>query len=138
VPFLRGGQVATALERAMHHGSRRLFLGYWLYLSAAENLWRDLHVLYGFASSAKLAGKAVDDAAMPGTTSAGHAYAHAVLLSLSNPYRFSQREQEQPEGQHGESAKDHAPKGKPCPPGGKSRVIAGFDPASGALVRSGA
>ncbi|MEZ5465594.1 MAG: hypothetical protein R3F22_10310 [Lysobacteraceae bacterium] len=94
VPFLRGGQVATALQRAIHHGSRRLFLGYWLYLSPAEGIWRQLHSLYGFAEASKLAGKSVDDAAVRGATSPGHAYAHAVLLSLSNPYRFSQREQD--------------------------------------------
>jgi len=95
VPFLRGGQVATALQRAIHHVSRRLFLGYWLYLSPAENLWRELHAMYGFAESARLAGKSVEDDAMPGATAPGHAYAHAVLLALSNPYRFSQREQDQ-------------------------------------------
>ncbi|HPF73878.1 MAG: hypothetical protein R3F12_05860 [Lysobacteraceae bacterium] len=95
VPFMRGGQVAMALERSMFHASRRLLLGYGLYMSPSEGVWRDLHALYGFADSVKLTGKSVDDAGMPGATSPGHAYAHAVLLAVSNPYRFSQREQEQ-------------------------------------------
>ena len=95
VPFMRGGQVATALERSMFHAARRLLIGYTLYMSPSDGLWRELHVLYGFAVSSKLAGKSVDDASVPGATSPGHAYAHAVLLAISNPYRFSQREQEQ-------------------------------------------
>ena len=94
VPFLRGGQVATALQRAIYHASRRLFLGYWLYLSPADGLWKTLHSLYGFAETSKLAGKSVEDTTTPGGVSPLHGYAHAVLLSLSNPYRFSQREQE--------------------------------------------
>ncbi len=94
VPFMRGGQVAMALERSMFHAGRRLLLGYKLYMSPSAGLWRELHALHGFAGRAKLAGKSVDDSAVPCATSPAHAYAHAVLLAVSNPYRFSQREQE--------------------------------------------
>lgn len=93
VPFLRGGVVTQALERALYHASRQLALAYFLYRTPPAGAWLELHVLNGFARSVKLHQKPVDDIALRRPATAESGYAQAVLLALSNPYRFSQREQ---------------------------------------------
>ena len=93
VPFLRGKAVTQALERALYHGSRLLALAYYLYRTPPEGAWTELHILDAYARSVDLHRKPVDDIALrhPATPESG--YGQAVLLALSNPYRFSQREQ---------------------------------------------
>ncbi|MFA5683015.1 MAG: hypothetical protein WCZ65_07435 [Lysobacteraceae bacterium] len=93
VPFLRGGSVALALERAIFHASRLLTRAYFVYDSPREGEWNTLHALFGFARSVSLEDKAIDEVIEEQTLSVGQIYAQALLLALSNPYRFSQREQ---------------------------------------------
>jgi len=93
VPFLRGGVVARAVERALYHGSRQLALAYFLYRAPAAGVWRGLHAIDAFARSVSLQHKPVEDIALRHPASVESGYGQAVLLALSNPYRFSQREQ---------------------------------------------
>ncbi len=93
IPFLRGGAVAQALERAMLHQSRLLMRAYFLYSAPPEGSWSTLHALFDFARSQKLEDKAIDEAVEEQSVSPAQLYGQALLLALSNPYRFSQREQ---------------------------------------------
>lgn len=93
VPFLRGGQVAQALQRAIYHAACHLAASYFLYRTPDPGAWGSLHALYLFAQGAGLADKASDEPVERTSLTPGHAYAHALLLALSNPYRFTQREQ---------------------------------------------
>lgn len=93
VPFLRKTMVTQALERSLYHGSRLLALSYYLYRTPPEGVWAELHLLDAFARSVGLHRKPVEDIALRHPATAESGYAQAVLLALSNPYRFSQREQ---------------------------------------------
>ncbi len=93
IPFLRGAAVAQALERALFHQSRLLMRAYFLYSAPADASWSTLHALYDFARSQKLEDKAVEESVEHQTLTASQLYGQAVLIALSNPYRFSQRDQ---------------------------------------------
>lgn len=93
VPFLKGAQVAVALERAVFHASRDLASSYFLYRTPAAGVWRAINALFRFAQASKLDDKAVEEPVERIALSPRQAYAQALLLALSNPYRFSQREQ---------------------------------------------
>ncbi|MCK7593145.1 hypothetical protein [Pseudomarimonas salicorniae] len=93
VPLLRGGNVALALERALFHTARCLAHAYFVYRQPPPGIWLQLHRLYAFAQSVRLQDKAVDDAGAKQALSPRSIYAHALLIAVSNPYRFSQREQ---------------------------------------------
>ena len=95
VPFMRGGQVTLALARAISHGSRHLAESYFLYRTPEVGAWLALHALFRFAQGAGLADKPVDEPAERITLTPRRVYAHALLLALSNPYRFTQREQQE-------------------------------------------
>jgi cyclic-di-GMP-binding protein len=93
VPFLRGGNVTHAVQRAIYHHSRCLLHAYSLYQTPDPGIWCALHALYRFALSHKLGDKPVVDPAEQGMVSSQQLYAQALLLALSNPYRFSPKEQ---------------------------------------------
>jgi hypothetical protein len=93
IPFLRGGAVAQALERAMLHQSRLLMRAYFLYSAPSEACWSTLHALFDFTRSHKLEDKAVEEPVEEQAVTTAQLYGQALLLALSNPYRFSQREQ---------------------------------------------
>jgi cyclic-di-GMP-binding protein len=93
VPLLRGGRVAEAIERALYHQSRSLTHAYALYQAPHAGAWRNLHALFRFAASHSLQDTPVVDAAGPGRLTPSLLYMQALLLALSNPYRFSQKEQ---------------------------------------------
>lgn len=91
-PFLRGGQVAQVLERAMYHASRHLFASYFLYRQPEPGAWGGINALLRFARSIGLHDKSVAEPMEKGSASSMSLYVQALLLSLSNPYCFSQRE----------------------------------------------
>jgi hypothetical protein len=93
VPFLKGKQVATALQRAAAHHNEQLLRGYMLYAAPQPGVWLHLHNLYRFAETAGVLEKAVDDPLLGKLAfSVRDSYAHVVLFALCNPYRMSQRE----------------------------------------------
>lgn len=93
VPLFKGGQVTLALARAVHHGARELALDYYLYRTPRSGAWKSLNALHRFARALKLDEKPIEDPAERAALGVRQIYAQALLLALSNPYRFSQREQ---------------------------------------------
>jgi len=70
-----------------------LYRAYVLYLSPPPGVWQMLHDLFRFAVAVRLDEKPVADPVNAGVeTSVRGAYMHALLYALSNPYRFTQRE----------------------------------------------
>ncbi|HET7065591.1 MAG TPA: hypothetical protein VFI49_15060 [Rudaea sp.] len=93
VPFLRGKAVTLSLVRAIQHYGALLYRAYVLYLSPPPGVWQMLHDLFRFAVAVRLDEKPVADPLNGGVeTSVRGAYMHALLYALSNPYRFTQRE----------------------------------------------
>lgn len=92
VPFLRGKTVALALERGIGHLAAELCKGYYLYAAPPEGVWRMMNSLFGFALASRLDDKAVDDPIAGGASTPRQAFAHALLLAISNPYRLTQKE----------------------------------------------
>lgn len=92
VPMLKGKSVALAGLRALVHGGARLHKAYLLYRTPPRGSWQGLHDIYRFIASLGLDERAIDDGANAPALNARHAYAHALLLALANPYRFTQRE----------------------------------------------
>ncbi|HXD84452.1 MAG TPA: hypothetical protein VN599_08480 [Rudaea sp.] len=91
VPFLRGKSVALALTRAIQHRGGCLYQVYLRYHAPPPGAWQNLHDLFGFAIAVGADEKPVPDP-RGGTTSVRLAYIHCLLFALSNPYRFTQRE----------------------------------------------
>lgn len=91
VPFLRGKSVALALTRAIQHRGGCLYQVYLRYHAPPPGAWQNLHDLFGFAIAVGADEKPVPDP-RGGTTSVRLAYIHSLLFALSNPYRFTQRE----------------------------------------------
>jgi hypothetical protein len=93
VPFLKGALATLALERALYHAGLDLAGSYFLYRTPAPGVWAALNALFSFAQGVKLEDKSVEEPAERLALSPRQAYAQSLLLALSNPYRFSQREQ---------------------------------------------
>ena len=93
VPFLRGKVVAMALVRAVTHRGGCLHQVYLLYRVPPPGVWQNLHDLFRFAVAVHADTRAIADPLQNGAqVSVRMAYIHALLFALSNPYRFSQRE----------------------------------------------
>jgi hypothetical protein len=93
VPFMRGGSVALCAQRAVIFGSRLLRHGYHLYRGPLPGVWECLHAVHEFAQLAGVQDKLVSDGGKR-KVSVRQTYTHALLLAVSNPYRFSQKEQD--------------------------------------------
>ncbi|HET6604145.1 MAG TPA: hypothetical protein VFG21_08015 [Xanthomonadaceae bacterium] len=93
VPMMGARAVTTAIERGMHHALQRLALAYEIYSTPPAGAWSDLHRLHAVADATAVADRAVADPARGADTSAAMVYAQAALLAISNPYRFTQRDQ---------------------------------------------
>lgn len=91
VPFLRGKSVALALTRAIQHRGGCLYQVYLRYHAPPPGAWQNLHDLFGFAIAVGADEKPVPDP-RGGTSNVRLAYIHCLLFALSNPYRFTQRE----------------------------------------------
>ena len=91
VPFLRGKSVALALTRAIQHRGGCLYQVYLRYHAPPPGAWQNLHDLFGFAAAVGADEKPVPDP-RGGATNVRLAYIHSLLFALSNPYRFTQRE----------------------------------------------
>ena len=93
VPFMRGKAVALALTRAIQHRNHCLYEAYLLYHAPPPGAWQSLHDLFRFAVAVNLDDKPVEDPLHGGAPiSARMAYMHALLYALTNPYRFTQKE----------------------------------------------
>lgn len=94
VPFLRGGSVLQALERAAWHYSRALALAWRIYRPAGAGAWQGLHRVHRFAAALKLDRKPVEDRAAGASLDVNTIYVQSLLLSAVNPYAFGQAEQD--------------------------------------------
>ncbi len=94
VPFLKGGTVLLALERAAWHYTRSLAAAWRVYRPASAGAWQGLHRVHRFAASIKLDGKAAEDKAAGGSFDVATLYVQALLMSAVNPYAFAQGEQD--------------------------------------------
>lgn len=92
VPFMRGKQVTLALVRAVYHHVRWLTTSYFLYRSPEPGTWAQLYALSTFAAAHKLDTKAIEDKSERRELTVALMQNQAIMLSLANPYRFSQRE----------------------------------------------
>lgn len=92
VPFLRGKVVTLALARAIQHRGMFLYEAYLRYHAPPAGAWQNLHDLFRFAVAIQVDEKPVADDLHGGPTSVRLAYIHELLFALSNPYRFTQRE----------------------------------------------
>lgn len=93
VPFLKGKSVAIAAVRALQHYGSLLAKAYTLYHTPPAGVWLRLHDVFVAAAALRLDDKASPDPSLGGAElSPRLAYAHALLLALSNPYRYTQRE----------------------------------------------
>lgn len=93
VPFLKGKSVAIAAVRALQHYGNLLAKAYALYHTPPAGIWLRLHDVFVAAVALRLDDKASPDPSLGGAElSPRLAYAHALLLALSNPYRYTQRE----------------------------------------------
>ncbi len=91
IPLLKGKHVTLAAVRALTHAGARLHKAYLLYRTPPAGVWQGLHDVYRFAVSLGIDDKVVEDA-QGVAAGARNVYAHALLLALANPYRFTQRE----------------------------------------------
>ncbi len=92
IGLLRGKSVLAALALALHHGSLNLLWRYRLYRTPQPDTWMRLHAAYAFARDSGLAVREAAIDASGTVRSPEHLYLHALLLAVSNPYRFSGRE----------------------------------------------
>ena len=92
VPLLRSGRVALALIRAVYHHARWLAASYFVYRAPEPDAWAQLYALAAFAMAHKLESKAIEDPVERRSLTVALLQNQAILLSLANPYRFSQRE----------------------------------------------
>jgi hypothetical protein len=93
VPFLRGKIVTFALVRAVQHCGALLYRAYLMYQSPPEGVWQMLHDLFQFAVAVRLDEKRIEDPLRGGEqVSVRDSYTQSLLFALSNPYRFTQRE----------------------------------------------
>jgi cyclic-di-GMP-binding protein len=92
VPFMRAKQVALAGVRALQHGGEHLAKSYLLYRTPPPGVWQSLHDVYRFMTMVRFDDRPVEDPLLGGAVNARLAYAHALLLALANPYRYTQRE----------------------------------------------
>jgi hypothetical protein len=92
VPFMRSKQVAQAGVRALQHGAELLAKAYLVYRTPPAGAWQALHDVYRFMTMVRFDDRAVEDPLLGSAVTARLAYAHAMLLALANPYRYTQRE----------------------------------------------
>lgn len=92
VPMFKGNQATLAAVRALQHGGQCLQKSYQCYHAPLAGVWQSLHDIYRVVLDLKLQNRAVDGSRFGGGTRPRNVYAHALLLSLINPYSYSFRE----------------------------------------------
>ncbi len=91
--FITQKDLSSALYHVLYYLSRQLYSSYMLYSCCSENVWRDIHQVYRFASKRRLANKTIKHNLSDKLTIAQQ-YRKILLFSLANPYNFSLKEME--------------------------------------------
>jgi hypothetical protein len=94
LPWLRGGQVAEAVQRAVHHYGEALVVAWRVYADAPVGAWRGLHRTYRFSVARELERRPSKDPLHPGLPDVHQRYVEWLLADVVNPRAFSQAEQE--------------------------------------------
>lgn len=94
LPWLRGGQVAESVQRAVHHYGEALLAGWRVYADVPADAWRGLHRVFRFAAARELERRPSTDGLLPGQPSLHERYVQLLLMDVLNPRGFSQGEQE--------------------------------------------
>jgi hypothetical protein len=92
IPFLKTKSVTLAALRALQHASAVLVKSYLGYQAPPRGTWQEMHDIYTVAAQLKIDDKPVADPLIGAEITARSAYVQALLMALSNPYRFTQRE----------------------------------------------
>jgi hypothetical protein len=94
LPWLRGGQVAEAVQRAAYHYGEALLVAWRVYADLPVDAWRGLHRTYRFAVERELERRPSSDPLVSGLPSVQQRYVELLLMHVVNPRAFSQPEQE--------------------------------------------
>ncbi|HAI58349.1 MAG TPA: hypothetical protein DCM32_00515 [Xanthomonadaceae bacterium] len=95
LPWLRGGQVAEAVQRAVHHYAEAMLVAWRVYADPPNEAWRGLHRSARFAVARELDRRAVSDPLAPGQAALHRRYLQVLLMDVVDPRAFSQAEQDQ-------------------------------------------
>lgn len=94
LPWLRGGQVTEAVQRAVHHYGEALFVAWRVYADLPVDAWRGLHRTYRFAVARELERRPSSDPLLPGLPNIRQRYVELLLMDVLNPRAFSQADQD--------------------------------------------
>ena len=94
LPWLRGAQVAEAVQRAAYHYGESLLVAWRVYADLPVDAWRGLHRTYRFAVARELERRPSSDPLLPGLPNIHQRYIELLLMDVLNPRAFSQSEQE--------------------------------------------
>ncbi|MCZ8166198.1 hypothetical protein [Silanimonas sp.] len=94
LPWLRGGQVAEAAQRATYHYGEALLVAWRVYADLPVDAWRGLHRTYRFAVERELERRPSSDPLVSGLPTIHQRYVELLLMHVVNPRAFSQPEQE--------------------------------------------
>lgn len=92
VPAFRGQQASLAALRALQHGGQCLQKSYQCYHAPLAGMWQLLHDTYRVIVDLGLHNRPADGPRFGGGTRPRNVYAHALMLSLVNPYSYTFRE----------------------------------------------
>ncbi len=89
VPIFRGRHASLAAFRALEHAGQCLQKSYQCYHAPMAGVWQSMHDLYRVIVDLNLQTRSVDGSRFGDGAQPRHVYAHALLLSLVNPYSFT-------------------------------------------------
>ena len=95
LPWLRGGQVAEAVQRAVHHYAEAMRAAWGVYADPPPGAWQGMHRTARFAVAREIDRRAANDPLAPGQPPLHLRYVQALLMDVANPRAFSQAEQDQ-------------------------------------------
>lgn len=94
LPWLRGGQVAEAVQRAVYHYGESLLAAWRVYSDLPADAWRGLHRTHRFAVARELERRPSSDPLVPDLPNIHQRYIELLLMDVLNPRTFSQAEQQ--------------------------------------------
>ena len=94
LPWLRGGQVTEAVQRAAHHYGEAMLVAWRVYADLPTDAWRGLHRTWRFAHAREIDRRPSTDPLLPGLPPLHLRYVQMLLMDVVGPRAFSQAEQD--------------------------------------------